>query len=75
MAKSNEFTYPLDQPAILEQGVSYRETDFHGNIKHLTLDIDDPIRQAKGDVGWNGAPAPRALSGGGVPWRDMKGDK
>ena len=75
MAHGNIFTYPLDVPAIKGPGVRYREADAPGNASHLYVPPENPIRQAKGDIGFGdfGISPPAALTGGaGAPWKNLR---
>jgi hypothetical protein len=44
---------PTDEPKILRPGVMLKESDFHGNAKHLALPPEHPERANKGDLGLN----------------------
>ena len=63
---------PVDQPAILRQGVRFRETDEPGSAKFMTLPAEDPLRAKKGDIGFASLPAARALSHAGLPFKNLK---
>ena len=51
MAQTVFFTYPLDQPIKLRDGVVHREADFHGSAHWLYVKPEHPVRAAKGDLG------------------------
>lgn len=71
---SNSYTnvgIPVDQPAILRQGVRLRETDSPGAAKWLGLPPEDPLRAKKGDIGFASLPVARALSHVGVPFKNL----
>jgi len=77
MARYNAYTYPLDVPAIEEQGLHYRENNSPGDAKHLAEEPEAPRRKAKGDLGWRTAPGfePRPLSRAGTPFKNLKGGR
>ena len=52
MAKNNtQVGHPIDTPISIRPGVVYRESDYHGNAKHLALPPEHPERSEKGDFG------------------------
>lgn len=77
MAKNVFYSFPIDTPAITKKGLRYREADAPGNASHLYVGPEDPIRQEKGDLGLSVIKdfEPRPLTGGGLPFANLKGGK
>jgi hypothetical protein len=70
MAKDSIRGHPIDSPVLLRPGVTHRETDYHGNDKHLAIPPEHPERAEKGDLGLESIPdfESRPLSHTGKPF-------
>ena len=65
MAKGDYNGMPVDEPIILRPGVTHRESDYPGSMKHLALEPEHEERKKKGDLGLSNIPdfEPRPLTG------------
>lgn len=63
---------PVDVPAIESPDRKYRESDWHGSAKHLTVEPGSTeTSRKKGDLGMRDIPnfEPKPLSHGGKPFK------
>jgi hypothetical protein len=78
MPKGTYFTYPIDEPVKVRDGVMYREADYHGSAHHIALAPEHPEREAKGDLGEVHMKdfEPRAsFESPGAPWKNLRKGK
>ena len=79
MPRGAFYTYPLDEPVILRDGVTHREADFHGSAHWLYVSPEHPERAAKGDLGMahikNFEPRYSFESQGRLPYKNLRKGK
>lgn len=79
MPRGAFYTYPLDEPVKIRDGVMHREADFHGSAHHLYVTPEHPERAAKGDLGMASikdfAPRHSFESPGRMPWKNLRKGK